>query len=149
VSNDHKVTATLKSGSVTKAQLATSVQTSLGLADTALQPSDITTGSGNGTISVDGTDVSVKGLGSAAYTASTAYDKAGAASAVLGSSNDASTANTVYGAKAAITSLTTTVNSKANDADISTIGKTGNVNDIIQTSGDVIVFNCGSASTVI
>lgn len=149
VSSDHKVTATLKSGSVTKAQLVTSVQTSLGLADTALQPSDITTGSGNGTISVDGTDVSVKGLGSAAYTASTAYDKAGAASAVLGSSSDASTANTVYGTKAAITSLTTTVNSKANDADISTIGKTGNVNDIIQTSGDVIVFNCGSASTVI
>lgn len=33
----------------------------------------ITTGSTNGTIAVDGTDVSVYGLGSAAYTASTAY----------------------------------------------------------------------------
>ena len=33
----------------------------------------VTTGSANGTISVDGTDVAVKGLGSAAYTASTAY----------------------------------------------------------------------------
>ena len=43
----------------------------------------ITTGSSNGTISVDtnGTsvDVAVKGLGSAAYTASTAYDAAGTA----------------------------------------------------------------------
>ena len=33
----------------------------------------VTTGSANGTISVDGSNVSVKGLGSAAYTASTAY----------------------------------------------------------------------------
>ena len=38
---------------------------------TAVQ--SVSTGSTNGTISVDGTDVSVKGLGSAAYTASTAY----------------------------------------------------------------------------
>lgn len=40
----------------------------------------VTTGSTNGTISVDGTDVAVYGLGSAAYTASTAYDVSGAAS---------------------------------------------------------------------
>lgn len=40
---------------------------------TALQKADITTGSANGTISVDGSNVSVKGLGSAAYTNSTAY----------------------------------------------------------------------------
>ena len=33
----------------------------------------VATGSANGTISVDGSDVAVKGLGSAAYTASTAY----------------------------------------------------------------------------
>lgn len=46
---------------------------------TALQKASITTGSANGTISVGGSDVSVKGLGSAAYTASTAYDAAGAA----------------------------------------------------------------------
>ena len=42
-------------------------------ADTALQQADVTTGSANGTIAVKGTNVSVKGLGSAAYTASTAY----------------------------------------------------------------------------
>lgn len=36
-------------------------------ADTALQKADITTGSTDGTIAVDGTDVSVKGLASAAY----------------------------------------------------------------------------------
>lgn len=38
-------------------------------ADTAIQKEDITSGTANGTISVDGTDVAVKGLGSAAYKA--------------------------------------------------------------------------------
>ena len=38
-------------------------------ADTALQKADITSGTANGTISVDGTDVAVKGLDSAAYKA--------------------------------------------------------------------------------
>lgn len=62
--------------------LSQSTKTSLGLADSALQKEDIATGSANGTISVEGTDVAVAGLGSAAYTESTAYDAAGAADAV-------------------------------------------------------------------
>lgn len=41
--------------------------------DSALQASDITTGSANGTISVKGTDVAVKGLGSAAFVESTTF----------------------------------------------------------------------------
>lgn len=60
-------TVKIADGNVTKAKLASSVQSSLDSADTALQPADITTGEANGTIAVDGTDVSVKGLGSAAY----------------------------------------------------------------------------------
>ena len=38
-------------------------------------------------------------MGSAAYESSTAFDTAGSASAVLGKPGDASTANTVFGAK--------------------------------------------------
>lgn len=45
----------------------------------ALQASDIAAGSADGTIAVKGTDVAVTGLGSAAFTESTAYDAAGAA----------------------------------------------------------------------
>ena len=45
-------------------------------ADSAVQ--SVATGTENGTISVDGTDVPVKGLGSAAYTDVSAYEKAGA-----------------------------------------------------------------------
>lgn len=35
---------------------------------------------------------------------------------------------------------------KANDADLAAIAKTGNVNDLVQTEGDVLVFYCGSSS---
>lgn len=71
VSADHKVTATITDGSITKIKLAAAVQTSLGKADSAVQR--VVTGTTNGTISVDGKEVSVAGLGSAAYTPSAAY----------------------------------------------------------------------------
>ena len=58
----------------------------------------ITSGSANGTISANGIDVHVKGLGSAAYTASSAYDAAGAATKVLGTEADTIANVTVYGA---------------------------------------------------
>lgn len=49
-------------------------------ADTAVQK--IASGATNGTIDVDGTEVAVKGLGSAAYEAKTAFEVAGAAKAL-------------------------------------------------------------------
>lgn len=53
---------------IPKTDLSKDVQNSLDKADSALQSHQkITTGSANGTIAVDGTDVSVKGLGSIAY----------------------------------------------------------------------------------
>lgn len=54
-------------GSISETQLDSAVNASLDLADSALQKADIVTGSTNGTISVDGDDIAVKGLGSAAY----------------------------------------------------------------------------------
>ena len=60
-------------------------------------------GSTNGTVAFNGEDVPVHGLGSAAYTESNAYDAAGAAAgvqtALTGTASDASTVNTIYGAK--------------------------------------------------
>lgn len=38
------------------------------------------------------------------------------------------------------------VTEKANDADLATIAKTGNVNDLVQTDGDVLIFDCGNAT---
>ena len=78
-------------------------------ADSALQKADITTGTTNGTIKVKGDAVAVYGLGSAAYADTTDFDAAGAASTVqstvIGTSNDAASANTIYGAKAYAASI--------------------------------------------
>ena len=72
------------------------------LADSAVQ--SVAEGSTNGTVSVDGTDVAVHGLGSAAYTASSDYataaqgTKADNAEALLGNTAMGTTATTVTGA---------------------------------------------------
>lgn len=60
-------------------------------------------GKTNGTVAFNGTDVKVHGLGTAAYTNSNAYDVKGAAdgvkTAVIGTTGDGASANTIYGAK--------------------------------------------------
>lgn len=64
-------------------------------------------GTANGTVKVNGTDVAVHGLGSAAYENASAFDESGAAATakqeaidtVVGTSADTSSSNTVAGAK--------------------------------------------------
>ena len=65
----------------------------------------VVSGSANGTIAVDGKDVAVKGLGSAAYTASSAYDASGSAATAKSEA-----------IAAAKTETTTQVNGLANGA---------------------------------
>lgn len=65
-SDTHKVTANVKNGSLTKGMLAADVVASLGKADTAVQT--VVAGDAQGTIKVDGKDVSVTGLQNAAFT---------------------------------------------------------------------------------
>lgn len=62
------------------------------LADSAVQ--SITIGTANGTISVDGVNVPVKGLGTAAYKADTAFDAAGTAAGLVNTLNVTDTAVT-------------------------------------------------------
>lgn len=45
--------------------------------------------------------------------------------------------------------LASKINAKADDSALAAIAKSGNINDLVQTSGDIIVFNCGSSNTVI
>ena len=97
VSADHKVTASVKNGSIGTTQLAEGVVTSLGKADSAVQ--SVVAGDNNGEIKVDNVAVKVTGLQSAAYATAESFDPAGEASKVLGKASDASDANTVYGAK--------------------------------------------------
>ena len=62
-------------------------------------------GTANGSIAINGTDVAVTGLGTAAYTNATAYDNAGAAATVLGSALDTAGTVSVYGNKASIDAI--------------------------------------------
>lgn len=151
VSDDFVLTATINNGTITKEKLVTAVQTSLGKADSALQKADIKTGTANGNISVDGTDVPVAGLKDAAYAtvASLNSTAKGYADAVLGATTDGADKNTVYGVKASVTALTGVVNNKIDATAVSEIGKTGNINDILQTEGDYVVFDCGNSSTMV
>ena len=55
VSADHKVTATITDGTITKAKLATAVQTSLGKADTAIQQAGLNSAL-EGYVAKNGTD---------------------------------------------------------------------------------------------
>lgn len=97
----HKVTASLTDGTVTETKLHADVKAKLAKAVSAVQ--EVKAGATNGTIDVDGTEVAITGLKSAAYTESNAYDVAGAAdnvkTALEGTDGDASTAKTIAGAK--------------------------------------------------
>ncbi len=157
VSEDHKVTATITDGSITKAKLAAGVQTTLNKADSALQKADIVTGNANGTISVGGSDVEVKGLGTAAYKAVSDFDTAGAAAAVSGEvatlAGRVSTAETKLNTIAEGAQINIIETVKVNGIAQSVTEKavnisvpTGNVKDLIQTDGDVLVLNCGSST---
>lgn len=44
--------------------------------------------------------------------------------------------------------LASKINGKADDSSLATIAKTGNINDLVQTAGDVLVLNCGTSNTV-
>lgn len=102
-SDTHKVTASVKDGSITIGMLAADVVASLGKADSAVQA--VAAGDTNGTIKVDGTEVAVTGLKDAAYATvksinDTAQGYVDTAKAALeGTATDTDESVTIVGAK--------------------------------------------------
>lgn len=133
IADSNVTTAKIADKNVTKAKLEDDVQASLGKADSALQQSDITTGSKHGTIAVKGTDVNVNLTGLAAIaTTGAAADVTVAtiteldALATLGANqhvDDVQEALAVLAGKVkaindgAVTSVKTNVVDNGNDAD--------------------------------
>lgn len=114
---NHQVTATISDGSITMNKLHTAVQTMITAGASAVQ--NVTEGTANGTINVDGTDVAVHGLGTAAYASTGAFDPSGAAANVLGTNSDTASMNTVYGVKQYASDVYTSITAMTN-ADIDT-----------------------------
>lgn len=80
VNGNHQVTAAITDGTITAAKLTSELQSTI---SGAVQ--SVAEGSTNGTIAVDGTDVVVHGLGSAAYASTSDFDATGSATAVYNS----------------------------------------------------------------
>ena len=105
------------------------------------------TGTTNGTVSFNGTEVAVKGLGSAAYTNSDAYDAAGAAAGVqttvTGTSGDASSAITIYGTRKYAQEQATAAQTAATSA-----AKTYTDGQIAQAKTDLIGTGDATSTTI-
>ena len=109
--------------------------------------------------------VPVHGLGSAAYedvaTNGVADNEAGLVTGdqvydyvdnILTGLDGTATATAADGnVYSVLTSVTQTYGGITKDGEVTlaAIAKTGNVNDLIQTSGDILVFNCGSSTEVV
>ena len=116
-SDTHKVSASVKDGSLTLAMLSSAVQASLNKADSAVQ--SVAEGTANGTISVDGANVAVHGLQDGAYAtvASLNNTAQGYATSVknelIGTDTDEASASTFVGARKYADSVSSTAKSEA------------------------------------
>lgn len=154
ISADNKISASVTAKGITLTMLSDDVQTAIGSAKSALQESDITTGTTNGTIKVKDSEVAVAGLKSAAYQDSSAFATPASVTAAKDAADAAqTTANAAQAAAEAAQNAADaaqeTADKKIDASAVSAIGKSGNINDAIQTTGDYLIFNCGTSSTVI
>ena len=151
-SDTHKVSATVKNGSLTTDMLATEVVTSLGKADSAVQ--SVAAGDTNGTIKVDGNEVAVAGLQDAAYaTVKSINDTAQgyvntAKTALEGTATDTDESVTIAGAKKYADKVAGAAATNADTALTNKIGELKNSDKAVEKQFVTAVTEAGGIVTV-
>lgn len=137
ISADHKVSASVKNGSITLAMLAEAVQTEIHKAHTHANKAEL-----------DKIAVGDKAKWDAMQGNAKTYTDNQIAEKIKALDGSAIATAEVDGKISVLTGVEEVDGkiSKKSEATLAKIAKTGNVADLMQTSGNYIVFNCGSAT---
>ena len=137
ISADHKVSASVKNGSITLAMLASSVQTEINKAHTHANKAELDKIAVGDKAKWDAMQGNAK-----TYTDTTIKEKI---EALDGSAIATAEAEGKISVLTGVEEVDGKI-SKKSEATLAKIAKTGNVADLMQTEGNYIVFNCGSAT---
>ena len=137
ISADHKVTATVKDGSISLAMLASGVQTEISKAHTHANKAELDKIAVGDKAKWDAMQGNAK-----TYTDNTIAEKI---ATLDGSAIATAEADGKISVLTGIEEVDGKI-SKKSEATLAKIAKTGNVADLMQTEGSYIVFNCGSAT---
>lgn len=137
ISADHKVSASVKNGSITLAMLAEAVKTEINKAHTHANKTELDKIATGDKAKWDAMQGNAK-----TYTDNTIAEKI---ATLDGSAIATAEADGKISVLTGIEEVDGKI-SKKSEATLAKIAKTGNVADLMQTSGNYIVFNCGSAT---
>lgn len=137
ISADHKVTATVKDGSISLAMLASGVQTEINKAHTHANKAELDKIAVGDKAKWDAMQGNAK-----TYTDNKITEKI---EALDGSAIATAEADGKISVLTGVEEVDGKI-SKKSEATLAKIAKTGNVADLMQTAGNYIVFNCGSAT---
>lgn len=137
ISADHKVSASVKNGSITLAMLASGVQDEINKAHTHANKAEL-----------DKIAVGDKAKWDAMQDNAKKYTDTQIAGKIATLDGSAIATAEADGKISVLTGVEEVdgIISKKSEATLAKIAKTGNVADLMQTSGNYIVFNCGSAT---
>lgn len=137
ISADHKVSASVKNGSITLAMLASGVQAEINKAHTHANKAEL-----------DKIAVGDKAKWDAMQGNAKTYTDTKIAEKIATLDGSAIATAEADGKISVLTGVEEIdgIISKKSEATLAKIAKTGNVADLMQTSGNYIVFNCGSAT---
>ena len=137
ISADHKVSASVKNGSITLAMLASGVQAEINKAHTHANKAELDKIAVGDKAKWDAMEGNAK-----TYTDTTINEKI---KTLDGSAIATAEADGIISVLTGVEEVDGKI-SKKSEATLAKIAKTGNVADLMQTSGNYIVFNCGSAT---